>query len=72
MQKAHLYISADQTGKKKMGKQAKTISEAESFAGMWLHRGNVAAEKGKHELAERHYAKSQRWLDRLNTLIGND
>lgn len=47
------------------------IIEAEEKAGMWLHRANVAAERGETEKAERHYERAQRWLDEANVLRGN-
>ena len=45
--------------------------DAEEKAGYWLSLGNQAAERGEHEKAERHYAKAQRWQDRMNRILGN-
>ena len=47
------------------------VIHAEQMAGMWLHRGNLASERGEQELAERHYARGQKWLDTMNRLLGN-
>lgn len=41
------------------------------MASMWLYRGNIASEKGNKELAERHYARCQKWQDKMNRLLGN-
>jgi 2-keto-4-pentenoate hydratase len=43
---------------------------AEERASHWLAEGNAAAELGKHEKAEKLYAKSQYWLDRANNSRG--
>ena len=48
----------------------KPYQEYEQMAGLWLHRGNLAAERGNHELAERHYEKSQKWLDKATDARG--
>ena len=45
------------------------IRDAEQMAAMWLHRGNLAAERGDKEKAERHYDRAQKWHDRMNELI---
>jgi hypothetical protein len=42
----------------------------EHQASVWLSKGNEALEKGKRELAEKYYAKSQYWLDRANKARG--
>ena len=47
------------------------LTEAEAMAGYWQHLGNLAAERGNHELAERHYERSQKWRDTMNRLLGN-
>jgi hypothetical protein len=47
------------------------LIEAEEKAGYWQHLGNLAAERGNHELAERHYERSQKWRDTMNRLLGN-
>lgn len=53
---------------------AKTLSEkiadADMHGGKWLALGNEAAEAGKHDKAEKLYAKGQFWLDRSNKLRG--
>ena len=48
------------------------IIEADQRSAHWLAEGNLAAERGDLEAAERYYEKSQFWLDRLNTLEGNN
>ena len=48
----------------------KEYREAERMAARWLYLGNRAAERGAKELAERHYARAQKWHDRMNTLLG--
>lgn len=45
------------------------IREAEQKAAGWLHWGNLAAERGDKEKAERHYDRAQKWHDRMNELI---
>jgi hypothetical protein len=50
---------------------AQKIQEAEFQGSKWLGDANEAAERGEKEKAERCYAKSQFWLDRLNKLLGN-
>lgn len=47
------------------------IIEAEQKSGHWLHLGNLASERGDEALAERHYERSQKWMDRMNELLGN-
>jgi len=47
------------------------ILKAEEMASRYLADGNEAAERGKHEKAEKLYIKGQYWLDRLNKLTGN-
>jgi hypothetical protein len=44
---------------------------ATDMAAMWLHRANVASEKGQTEKAERLYEKSQKWHDKMNEYLGN-
>lgn len=48
------------------------IIEAEQRGSHWLAEGNEASELGNTEKAERCYEKSQFWLDRYNTLAGNN
>jgi len=45
---------------------------AEYMAAHWLALGNAASERGDVELAERHYDKSQKWLDKANEIAGNN
>lgn len=47
------------------------IIEAEQRGNKYLADANVAAEAGKHEKAEKLYAKGQFWIDRYNKLAGN-
>lgn len=49
---------------------AQKIWEADEKGGNWLALANEAAEAGKHEKAEKLYAKGQYWLDRSNKLRG--
>lgn len=51
-------------------KEFKVDLTAEERAGRWLADANEAAEQGKHEKAEKLYAKSQYWLDRANNARG--
>ncbi len=48
------------------------LLKAEQMAARFLHLGNLASERGDKELAERHYARSQKWHDRMNELLGNN
>ena len=47
------------------------LIHAEQMAGHWLALGNQASERGKHELAERHYSRAQKWHDKMNRMLGN-
>lgn len=47
------------------------LSEAEQMAALWLYRGNVASERGQKDKAERHYARAQKWQDKMNVAMGN-
>ena len=47
------------------------VLKAEEMASRYLADGNEAAERGKHDKAEKLYAKGQYWLDRFNRLSGN-
>ena len=49
-----------------------TLQECEQKAAQWLNAGNEAKERGEKEKAERHYSRSQIWLDRMNVALGND
>jgi hypothetical protein len=49
-----------------------SLIHAEHRAAHWLAAGNAARERGDLQLAERHYAKSQKWLDKANALAGNN
>jgi hypothetical protein len=46
------------------------IVEAETKCSQWLADGNAAHEAGNTEKAEKYYAKSQYWLDKLNKWNG--
>lgn len=46
------------------------IAQADMLGGSYLADANNASERGKHELAEKLYAKGQFWLDRSNKLRG--
>ena len=48
----------------------KAIIDAESEAARTLANGNDAKEKGKPEIAQRWYDRSQTWLDLANDLRG--
>lgn len=54
---------------------AKTIQErkieAEQRCGRYLADANEASERGQTEKAEKLFAKSQFWLDRMNLLSGD-
>ncbi len=41
-------------------------------ASRWLHEANLAREAGKKELAEKLYAKSQYWHDKMNKHLGRN
>lgn len=45
--------------------------EAEQRASAYLADANEASERGQATKAERLYAKSQFWLDRMNLLCGD-
>lgn len=47
------------------------LAEAERLAALWQYRGNRAAERGDYAVAERHYARSQPWRDKMHDLLGN-
>jgi len=47
-------------------------SDFEVKAARWLHEGNLAAESGKQGRAEKMYAKSQYWHDKMNKELGNN
>jgi hypothetical protein len=53
-------------------KTREQLLHAEQMAGYWLALGNAASERGDKDLAERHYDRSQKWLDRANELAGNN
>jgi hypothetical protein len=52
-------------------RQYQRMLSAERQAAYWLHLGNLASERGNKELAERHYARSQKWHDRMNKDLGD-
>lgn len=41
------------------------VNELTRRAAYWLYLGNQARARGDQALAERHYAKSQRWHDKM-------
>jgi hypothetical protein len=45
-----------------------TLQEVEILGARWLYYGNLASERGDRELAERHYARGQKWHDRMNEI----
>jgi hypothetical protein len=47
------------------------VTEASERAAHFLAEGNEAAERNQQDKAEKLYAKSQHWLDRMNKLLGN-
>jgi len=47
------------------------LHEATHMAEHWQHLGNLAAERGNHTLAEKHFARSQPHRDKMNRLLGN-
>jgi hypothetical protein len=44
--------------------------EYEVKAARWLYEANIAAESGKKDKAEKLYAKSQFWHDKMNKALG--
>lgn len=56
---------------KKNTKETDRLRHCEEMAEMWQFRGNQARDRGNIELAERHYARSQKWRDEMNELLGN-
>lgn len=58
-----------------MAKTTKSIREraldAETRASAYLADANEAIERGQSDKAEKLYAKSQFWLDRMNLLNGD-
>jgi hypothetical protein len=50
---------------------ADRIAHADMMGCKYLADANEAAERGKHEKAEKLYAKGQYWLDRYNRLVGD-
>lgn len=50
---------------------ATKIQRADELASRHLGNANAAEEAGDYAKAERLYAKSQYWLDRYNSLVGN-
>lgn len=61
-----------ENGKGGGGSRKAMADRATHMAGMWLHRANIANERGNRAEAERLYEKAQRWHDRMNALLGND
>lgn len=50
---------------------AQLADDASAKGSYWLYLGNKASERGDLALAERHYAKSQKWHDLMNHYLGN-
>lgn len=46
------------------------LYRAHQMASHWLYLANKAAERGDHELEQRHLGRSQKWLDKLTVLEG--
>lgn len=53
-------------------KLQRRIADADQHGSSWLAKGNEYAEKGNQAKAEQCYAKGQFWLDRSNTLRGDN
>lgn len=47
------------------------LQEAQMMAEDWKYKGNKALERGDRVKAEKHFAKAQPWLDKMNRLLGN-
>jgi hypothetical protein len=64
-----------ETKERDMQKPKKSVHDraldAEHRASAYLADANEAAERGNVEKAEKLYAKSQYWLDRMNVLNGD-
>jgi len=56
---------------RRVGVASDKAIEFEVEAARWLHEGNLAAESGEHARAERMYARSQYWHDKMNAALGN-
>lgn len=52
-------------------KHNRELREAEQMAEDWKYKGNKALERGDHVKAEKHFAKAQPWIDKMNRLLGN-
>ena len=57
--------------KKPFVKDPEKAREAERVAAHWLYRGNKAKERGDLDMAERHFARSQKHHDEMNRYLGN-
>lgn len=53
-------------------KNRQALIYAEHRAAHWLAVGNAARERGDLQMAEKHYVKAQKWLDKANALAGNN
>lgn len=69
----HLGVNEDSMAKADSTKDAKEqLFEAERLAAYWLWLGNQASERGELEKAERHYARGQKWHDKVTILLGEN
>ncbi len=50
---------------------AERVIEADQMGEHWKYLGNRAMERGNLEMAERHYARVEKWMDKSNRLRGN-
>lgn len=67
-----VYFTEAETNKMREGLRRQIeLQDAEQMAGRWLYLGNLAKERGDFDLAERHYARGQKWHDKMNRLLGH-
>lgn len=62
-------MGGEMTSKKSIHER---ILDAETRGSRWLADGNEYSERGDHVKAQKCYDKAQFWLDRYNTLSGNN
>lgn len=55
---------------KKQSKPKRDKRYIDFMAQDWLYKANIARERGDKELEQRHLARAQVWLDRLNEIDG--
>lgn len=53
-----------------LSEKSPAFYRAERLASLWLYRANLAAEKGDHELEQRHLSRAQPHLDKMNRIDG--